>query len=92
MIIIVINHYHYQYQLSSPWPGGAYLRLAHAVRLHPHSHLEQPDHHGPQQVSIYQKSEIQIGTDVIFCSPGPVCNLQPIQSYLVCLLQLIFSV
>ena len=51
LIIIVINHYHYQYQLSSPWPGGAYLRLAHAVRLHPHAHLEQPDHHGTEQVS-----------------------------------------
>ena len=110
IIIIIIN-------INYPFPGGAYLRLAHAVRLHPHAHLEQPDHYGTQQVSgqeykieqlliqimiirvlsrslvcIYQKSKLQIQTDIIFCSPGPVCNRQQIQSYLVCLLQLIFSV
>ena len=86
-IIIIIN-------INYALPGGAYLRLAHAVRLHPHSHLEQPDHHGPQQVRsqeyknqqlliqimitmvlsrwvvcIYQKSEIQIRTDIIFLLP-----------------------
>ena len=109
IIITIIN-------INYPPPGGAYLRLAHAVRLHPHTHLKQPNHHGSQQVSgqeykneqlliqimiirvlsrslvcIYQKSKLQIRTDIIFCSPGPVCNQQQIQFYLVCLLQLIFS-
>ena len=55
IIIIIIN-------INYPLPGGAYLRLAHAVRLHPHAHLEQPDHHGPQQVRSqeYKKQQLLI--------------------------------
>ena len=60
IIIIIIN-------INYPLPGGAYLRLAHAIRLHPHAHLEQPDHHGSEQVSRqdYKKEQLLIKSMII---------------------------
>ena len=61
IIIIIIN-------INYPPPGGAYLRLAHAVRLHPHAHIEQPDHHGPQQVSSKEYKNEQLLMQIMVIS------------------------
>ena len=37
-------------QARPPLPRRPHLWLAHALRLHPHPHLQQPHHHGVKQV------------------------------------------